>query len=236
MRLQHICNVSPFSNQGNGSDSEQHVHSSGHCLLQKHFGRHLTQSTCSGALCSARLAVRMEQSLPASLNPKEKHQNLQSRNITFPSSGQKGSKQKASPHIHLHFSGLGDSFWACFANEAPEASQLWLRAGFEIQDQLCGLLSRRCERHQHFPAEHKSVCNALQVPPSKISYSETSSGSSFKSSWSSFSSCSSLLDFSWMISPGVFKNLQHIFSMALRACPNTAPKQAVNAGALALVS
>lgn len=83
--------------------------------------------------------------------------------------------------------------------------------------------SRRC---WHFPAEHKSPCTALHSQPSVVSCTETSSSFSLSSSCSSFSSCSSLLDFSWMISPGVFRNLQGVCSRSKH--------QAVNAGAPAL--
>jgi len=106
-----------------------------------------------------------------SLNLKDKHQHLQSKNITFAPRGEERSEQKTSPRVPLRFQGWG-TVSGCVLLRKPQRCHrchcLWLRAGLEMQDQLCGLLFRRCKRHRHFPAEHRSVCDALQVPPPRF--------------------------------------------------------------------
>lgn len=74
------------------------------------FGRCSTQSTRSGALCSTHLAATTKQSLAAHLDLKDKHQDLQNKNIIVPARGGRSSEQKTSTHIHLCFLGLGIVF------------------------------------------------------------------------------------------------------------------------------
>lgn len=97
-----------------------------------------------------------ERSLPASLNLKDKQPNLHSKNVRLPPQRTEQKRAGDEPVFSCAV-GLRDSFWVCFANEAPKMSLLWLRVGFERQKQLCGFMSRRHQRHRQVPAEHKSV-------------------------------------------------------------------------------
>lgn len=207
VRFQHAPNLPSQSmfQLGNGSGSEQDAHT---------WAQHSCQSRAADAqprahalLCSS--LCKNRGIFSTSLHLTDKHQNFTAKiSHSLPKGGRGTSRSPA--HTSTCVSGAGGSFWEGFANEAQRCPSFGSRQGLKSRPTLWPSVQERQETPA-LPSKAQVSPRCTEVKPPKIYYGETSSGSSFKSSWSSFSSCSSFLDFSWTTSPGVFKNLNNSF-------------------------
>lgn len=100
-----MCNTSLCSGRGNGSGSEQHIHTWGQHSLPK---QHSRCSACSTLPCSAlHTSLQEQRDLFHKFKPSRQASNFQRKNITLPPQRQERNQLKTNPHVHLCSWGWG---------------------------------------------------------------------------------------------------------------------------------